>query len=214
MIGNRPLQRLDINLNSWDAFLINQVNSIANGLFATEQEVLWWSNWAVGLSVDLIGDAIPGPIGTLIKAFASAGEHIAGQAIAEARAQLASAGSAAVISYRTNQRVEGEAHIRDYYERIRGRSEACEGYHQLLLESINEWWPMLDASKLALARRLAQRLMTEVRNKELLEQARRRYEECLRLELYRPGGMASADEERQAQEDCRSRTGYSPIGGC
>ena len=210
----QALQRLDINLNSWDAFLIAGVQSIANSLFSTEQEVAWWGNWAVSLAVDLVDDLIPKPIGTLIKAFASAGEHIAGQSIADARTRLGTAGTAAVITYRTAQRTEGAAYIRNYYERIRSRDEECEGYHQMNLDTINQAWPMLDATHLPQAQRLAQQLMEAVRNAELVDQLRRAYEDCVRMELYRPGGIATAEEETRARADCRTRTGYSPIAPC
>ncbi len=207
--------RLRSNLNSWDSYLIDQLRTISNGLFATEQEVAWWGNWAVGLAVDLIGEAIPKPIGTAIKAIAAAGEHIIGQSIASARARLGQAAVDSVIALRTSERNEGETYIDEYYERLRARAdEECSGYHDLLLQSIDEWWPELDATALAEARRLAQQLMESVRAAELVERLRREYENCVRLELYRPGGIPSEDEERRAREDCRLRTGYSPSVPC
>jgi len=207
--------RLRSNLISWDAYLIDRLRTIADGLFATEQEVAWWGNWAIGLAVDIIDEAIPKPIGTAIKAIAAAGEHIIGQSIANARARLGQAAVDSVITLRTNERIEGEDYIDQYYEELRSRTdEECAGYHDLLLNSIDEWWPELDTSALPEAQRLAQELMERVREAELVEQLRLEYEDCVRLELYRPGGVASEDEERRAREDCRQQTGYYPITAC
>ena len=205
---------LKANLVSWTGYLIDKVKEVANELFSTEQEVAWWGNWAAGLVVDLIDDAIPKPIGTLIKAFASVGEHIAGNSIADARKKLASKGTDAVIIYRTNQKTAANAYIKAHFKKLQGSDEDCEGKQQALVDHINKEWPFLDTAALPQAKKLAKRLMTEVKKKERLEKAKRSYEECVRMELFRPGGIPSPEEERKAREDCRKRTGYSPITAC
>lgn len=207
-------QRLDINLNSWDAYLIDQLRTIANDLFATEAEVAWWGNWAVGAVVGILDEAIPKPIGAVITAIASAGEHIASQSIAAARARLGQAAVDAAINERTRIRRDGTAYIDGYFERIRGRDEECAGYLEPLIDSINQWWPMLDATALPTARRLANRLMEAVRQAELTERLRQEYEDCVRMALYRPGGVPSAEEEAAARAECQRRTGYLPPGAC
>jgi hypothetical protein len=60
-------------------------------------------------------------------------------------------------------------------------------------------------------RRDAERLRKEARQREQRELEallRQKYHDCLTMELERPGGVPSPEEEAQAREQCRQKTGY------
>lgn len=198
------------NLVSWTTYVINKVKEIANELFSTKQEVAWWSNWATSLVVDFVDEAIPKPIGILIKAFANALDKGAAKSIADARKDLVSKGEKAVITYRDNQRKEARAYYRAYYKKLQASDEDCAGKVRVLQDHINKEWPWMGPESIPEAKKLAKLLMTWVRKKEGLPKAKSNYEACVKAELPRHGGPPSAEKERKIREDCRKRHGYGP----
>jgi hypothetical protein len=205
--------RVRTNLNSWTPHLLRRLDLEIGNLFSSSQELAWWSNWATALVVDLVGEAIPKPIGVAIKAMASAGEHIVGQSIANARSALVGAADRAVVAYRTSERTEAESRIDDYFDRIRSRTEGeCGDYLQFLYYSIEELWPELTPENYGQLGQLATQLLEQVRERQLQDRIQREYEECVRINLERPGGVPTLEEEAQVREQCRQETGYTPGG--
>ncbi|NOZ06904.1 MAG: hypothetical protein GXP41_11250 [Chloroflexi bacterium] len=205
--------RVRSNLNSWTPHLLRRLDQEIGNLFSSSQELAWWGNWATSLVVDLLDEAIPKPIGTAIKAMASVGEHIVGQSIANARSSLIAAADRAVVAFRTTERTEADNYINGYFERIRTRTDAeCGDYLQLLYDTIEVAWPELTSANYGQLGRLATQLLERVRERQLQDRIQREYEECVRINLERPGGVPTLEEEARVREQCRRETGYTPGG--
>ena len=212
------ITRVRENLDSWTPYLLAKIPEIVNELYSREENVNWFAAFAfkvTGEILKLVKEELE-PVKILIVALAEAGERMGDKSIEAAKAQMTDQITRKLTQERDGMRDDAELYIKHYFEEARGSNEpGCGGKLQALYLTIENSWPRMTADKLEEAKRLVERIDRQIQIEALRQQLREKFEECMRMELYRPAGVPATQEEAEkeqaeAEDKCRAKTGYAP----
>jgi hypothetical protein len=202
--------RLRVNLQSWDAWVIDRLDGVVSDLFADEEEALWWMTYAADVVNNVVGmfDPIfPQIITNAVYAVATLTAHLRQLEINRQKGELSAAAKRELVRYRDRRRREGDAQIAAF----RGTGDALP---QIVAE-IERSFPMLTEENYNQLEELVDRVMEGVRQaKRAQERAaeRARFVLQVRVVLGVPSdraGYPSEGEVEHANAEARARTGYT-----
>jgi hypothetical protein len=193
------------NLDSWDPYLLQKIPELVGMLFRREEEITWWAVFGVKVIAE-VAEALEEkllPVKIILQTLAEIGEHLQEQRLEEAKAEMAEKVTARMKSQRDAIKNDADNYIKSSFDTMRGIKEpGCGADLQALEDQVEERWPPMTAEKLEEAKKLVIQAMRSVETEENNLKRKEFFDECMRLELERPGGIPSDAEVAAAQEDC------------
>jgi hypothetical protein len=201
-------QRLDINLNSWDPFVIQRLGSVVNRIFQSEDDFNWWSAWGLKIATDLMVLAAPSGqestnakyVGIAVKAIIDAAGRQASQDLAARRSQLIHDATEEMVRLQDQTRREGEDFINEFVQQPYESLHDIHTQGQALDRVINTRYPQANAESMNHVNQVADEVMAGVRT---AAQARHAHEEAAQhaheeIDMHR--ARAQADQTGFAME--------------
>jgi hypothetical protein len=193
------------NLNSWDPYLLQHIPELDGNLFRSQEELTWWT----AFGVKVVAEALEGlveellPVKMLLQGLAEIGEHVQERRLEEAKAELVKKVTAKLRGERDALTKDADRYIASSFTKMRGiKMPGCGADLQALKNQVEERWPPMTAEKLEEAETLVTQVMRRVEEEENKLKRTEFFNECMRIELERPGGVPSDEEVAAARKDC------------